>query len=416
MKKFTRREILAASAALAATAGAGRAAFAQDGSIKFGVCTALSGDAAAYGKPFGAAIDAMAAIFNEQGGILGRQVKVITYDDRGVPDQALQAAKKLVQSDRVVTMQPGSTSGAILTALPVGKAGPVAMWGYGLAEQWLVEGEGMIFRSAPPDVVLIPGLAKFAVKELKLKNIGIMHIDSFYGETARDIFADEVRKAGAAIAGMATYSDGTRDFSAQLITLAQKNIDALFLVVQGGAVAPALRQIKQFLPPNIKILGTNELYTAPVRAEAGDLMEGIYYYMHPMVEQSKDAVVHKWLDEMKTRLGTNHEIFGRAIVGMLVMKEAISRANSTNAIDIMKQVHRLKNVPTPLGPFTYDPRDGEGLKSSVVMLAKAGKDVSKDEVVFKGETDRELYKKRVNYTRFFGAAYAEELYKFHGVS
>ena len=38
--------------------------------IKFGVSTAISGDAAAYGKPFLDAILMMAAIFNEEGGLL----------------------------------------------------------------------------------------------------------------------------------------------------------------------------------------------------------------------------------------------------------------------------------------------------------------------------------------------------------
>jgi len=81
----------------------------------------------------------------------------------------------------------------------------------------------------------------------------------------------------------------------------------------------------------------------------------------------------------------------------------------------MKQVHRLKNFPTPMGPFTYDPRDGEGLKSGVVLLAKGGEDMSKDEIVFRSTADQELYKSRVNYKQFFGEGYDKELYAFHGV-
>ena len=116
------------------------------GPIKFGVASGLSGDAAAYGKPFADSVKAMADVFNEQGGILGRRVEVITYDDRGIPDQSLQASKKLVQSDKVDILEPGGTSGGIFTGMQVGKDNKVAMWGYGLSEQWLIEGEGMIFR------------------------------------------------------------------------------------------------------------------------------------------------------------------------------------------------------------------------------------------------------------------------------
>jgi hypothetical protein len=75
----------------------------------------------------------------------------------------------------------------------------------------------------------------------------------------------------------------------------------------------------------------------------------------------------------------------------------------------------MKNFPTPMGKFTYDPRDGEGLKSGVVLQVKAGGDMSKDQVVQTITVTRELYDKRIDYTKFFGAGYREELYAFHGV-
>ena len=128
--------------------------------IKFGVSTAISGDAAAYGKPFLDAILMMADIFNEEGGVLGRPVKVVYYDDRGVPDQALQVCKKLVYGDKVDVLQPGSTSGCIMTGMPVGKEGKVAMWGYGLAKDWLLQSEGTIWRCAVPDEVNLAALAR----------------------------------------------------------------------------------------------------------------------------------------------------------------------------------------------------------------------------------------------------------------
>jgi branched-chain amino acid transport system substrate-binding protein len=89
--------------------------------IKFGVVAAVSGEAASYSKPFLDAIQMIAEDFNKEGGIMGRPVQVVFYDDRGIPDAALQAAKKLVFDDKVHTLQPGSTSGAIFTAMPVAR-------------------------------------------------------------------------------------------------------------------------------------------------------------------------------------------------------------------------------------------------------------------------------------------------------
>ena len=89
MREFL-RTVVATTVLLIGLAGN---ALAQE-PIRFGVSTAVSGDAAAYGKPFLDAIQFTAEEFNKSGGIMGRPVQVIYYDDRGVPDQGLQVAKK----------------------------------------------------------------------------------------------------------------------------------------------------------------------------------------------------------------------------------------------------------------------------------------------------------------------------------
>jgi branched-chain amino acid transport system substrate-binding protein len=383
--------------------------------INFGVSTAISGDAAAYGKPFLDAILMMAKIINEEGGILGRQVNVTYYDDKGVPDVALEICKKLVYENKVQTLQPGSTSGCIMTGMPVGKEGKIAMWGYGLASDWLLQGEGMIWRCAAPDEVMIAALAQYAVNQLKVKNIGIMHLDTFYGETSKNVFSRWFTKIGGKINKITTYTEGDRDFSSQFMTLAGTKPDAVYLVAQGGAAAPALRQLRQFMGKDVKVLSDNNWFNPHVRKEAGDIANGIYFYVHPAVSVNPDPTVQKWLKETQKRLGTYHEIMGRALVGMAIMKEAISRAKTLEAIAVNKEVHKLKNFPTAMGPFTYDPRDGEGVKTGLVLTPKAGADISKDQVVFTNTIKEALYPKSPDYTKYFGKDYYDQLLKFHGL-
>lgn len=52
---------------------------------------------------------------------------MIYYDDRGIPDVALQAVKKLVLDDKVQALLPGGTSGDIFTSMPVGKDARIPM-------------------------------------------------------------------------------------------------------------------------------------------------------------------------------------------------------------------------------------------------------------------------------------------------
>ena len=387
-------------------------------SIRFGVSTAVSGDAASYGKPFLDAIQYVADEMNKTGGIMGRKVQVIYYDDRGVPDQGLQAAKKLVFDDKVHVLQPGSTSGVILTAMPVGKDGKVAMWGYGLAKQWLVESEGAIFRSAPPDQVMVSGLATFARDQRKLRKVGILHIDNFYGESTRDLFKTAYESGGdkPKIAAVASAAEGTRDFSSQLLTLSRAKLDGLVIIVTGSNFGPAFRQARQFLGKDVTLMADTQMADPKTRAEIQELAIGAYYSSSPMTPLNPDPVAQRWVDALRKRFGIYQEIMGRAVVGMTVMKEAIERAKSTDSVAIMKAVHTIRDFPTPAGMFTFDPRDGEALKTGVVIEASGGADPTKDKVVYSTRTNDPIYKERIDYKRIFGAAYRDEIYKFHKVN
>jgi ABC-type branched-subunit amino acid transport system substrate-binding protein len=185
------------------------------------------------------------------------------------------------------------------------------------------------------------------------------------------------------------------------------------MVTQAGACAPAIRQIRQFMSKDIKILGDNNWYNPYIRKEAGEMVNGIYYYMNPAVFINPDPLVQMWLKECKKRIGYYHEIMARAIIGMTVMREAIIRAKTTDAIPVLKEVHKMRNIPTLMGPFTYDPRDGEGLKTGFVVTPVAGEDLSKDRIVFTYTVKDPLYEKGPDYTRFFGKDYSGQLLKFH---
>lgn len=392
-------------------------AAAQSATFKIGVSAAMSGDAAGYGKPYLDAILVAAEELNKAGGIAGRQIQVVYYDDRGVPDLALQAVKKLVLDDKVHALHPGSTSGCIFTSMPVGKDAKVPMWSYGLAKNIATQSEGMIFRSTPPDQVTIPALARFAHRK-GWRKVGIIHVDHYYGEFVRDTFVEtfEALGGGAKVAVKVSQPDGSRDVSSQLLTIKRANIDCMYMATNGSAFAPTLRQIRQFLPKDMPVLTDTELSYPNFRNELKELANGAYYYNSRMAETNPDPLNQKWIGILKSKLGTYQEIMGRGPVGLVVLKEAIEKAQSLDGVEIMKQVHRLKRFPTMAGNFTYDPRDGECIKAGVIVEAIPGGDPTKDNVIESYEATDPIYKERVDYTRFFGPNYKQELYAFHGVA
>jgi ABC-type branched-subunit amino acid transport system substrate-binding protein len=266
-------------------------------------------------------------------------------------------------------------------------------------------------------MVTIPALARFAHKK-GYRRVGITHVDHFYGEFVRDTFkaAFEAAGDGAKVVATVAQPEGERDVSSQLLTVAQAKPDCMYMGTNGAAFAPTFRQIRQFLPPNTPILTDTELSYPNFRAELKELANGGFYYNSKLSDVNPDPLNQKWINILRSRLGIYQEIMGRGPVGMAVLKVAVEKAGSIDGIAVLKQIHRMKNFATAAGPFTFDPRDGETIKSGVICEVVPGNDPAKDRIVESYATTDALYKERVDFKRFFGAGYREELYALHGVN
>src|SRR5215468_7879312 len=108
MTQTTRRLLLAGAGALALALAASPASAqkkydegASDKEIKIGNTNPYSGPASAYGT-IGKAIDAYFRKINDDGGINGRKIKFISYDDGYQPPKAREMVRKLVEEDKVL--------------------------------------------------------------------------------------------------------------------------------------------------------------------------------------------------------------------------------------------------------------------------------------------------------------------------
>lgn len=384
--------------------------------ILLGISAALSGDVGATGTDTLAAAQVVVDQFNKEGGILGKQIQIKYYDNKGTPDDALDVGTRLVHSDRADIVFSGAISDCVNAVMPVTKEAKVANFGTGLATQWLLDGEGMIFRGAIPNEVYFYAMAKYAYDELKARNVAVLSVDSLYGENATHIFVKWFESFGGNITDITTYTVGDRDFSSQAMTILSKKVDGIFVSPQPATVVPIVQQLAQFMGnKNIPIYIDACAQHQTVRDDLGDLANRLYINSHAAVISNPDPEVQKWIPLFQENIGRYGEIMARVGVGFTVMREAIKRAGTTEGIAVMKEVHKMRDVPTMMGPFTYDPRDGEGIKTAVILKPEGGADQTKDRVVFSATLNEPLYDRNVNYDRFFGKGYYDELLTFHGL-
>ena len=98
-----KKKVLAAAMALSVSLTMGMAAMGAEldteNPVKIGYVGALSGDTALWGQAGLNGMELTAKTINEEGGILGREVKIIGLDGKGMPDDSVAAYKKLVEEE-----------------------------------------------------------------------------------------------------------------------------------------------------------------------------------------------------------------------------------------------------------------------------------------------------------------------------
>ncbi len=176
-------------------------AFAAD-PIKIGEIATVTGDFAAYGVAEVESVKIAVAEINAAGGILGRPVEVIMYDCRTRQEDMVNAARRLVEQDKVSVVIGPSGSGLCISAAPVFNRGKVPHIGT-LPTNPLVtmDEKGQVrpynFRICFLDPYQGKMIAHFSAKDLGKKKAAILYdVSSDYSQGLREFFMKSFKEYG----------------------------------------------------------------------------------------------------------------------------------------------------------------------------------------------------------------------------
>jgi branched-chain amino acid transport system substrate-binding protein len=219
--KVTRRRFVGWSAGTAGALGATmlvpapwQAAFGQAKPYKIGTLQPLSGAAAAGGKT--ALVGTQMAVdrINKAGGINGRPIELIVADYESKPDVGRRKAEKLLVEDRVDAHQGGFLSNVCLACMPVFEENKIVnMIGVCLDTTiTTTKCSKYTFRPfdyAPSQAV---GFAPYLVNKMG-KRWHIAYADYAWGQSTRDAYAEQIKKAGGEVVGTTGIPLGTADMT-----------------------------------------------------------------------------------------------------------------------------------------------------------------------------------------------------------
>ena len=351
-------------------------AAAQD-TIKIGFFAPITGPAAADGASAKNAVELGVKEVNDAGGIRGKKIELIVYDDRLNPQEAVAIANKLIEKDKVIGVVSGAYSGPTRVTAPIfQKAGMPMVAGYAVHPDvtWDAKAKtpnDYIFRNGFLGEIEGAAAAEFAVKNLKAKRISLIFMDNDFGRAISYGFAERAEKLGATILTKQMYKfPGEKDFRPFLTRIKEGNPDLIFAAGYYNEAASIVRQAKE-LGIKSQLMG-EEGFDSPKFLEiAGPAAEGVTIATN-LDRDDPRPVVQNFLKNYRQAYGEDADMVGASSYdAFMILVNAIKEAG-TDPKSIQKALFATKDYNGLTGKISRFVQ-GEVVKAVQIQVVKEGK-------------------------------------------
>jgi len=347
---------------------------AQD-AIKIGLLAPLTGQAAADGLSVQNSVKLAVEKVNAEGGVLGKKVELITYDDRADGKEAVALARKLIEQDKVVAVVGGSYSTPSRAMAPIFQEEKIpAVYAYAVHPD-VTKAGNFNFRNGFLGMVEGKAAAYTAVKLLKAKKIALLISDNDFGRTLAEgfkMYIEKYAKGAATITSVQAYPMQEKDFKAYLSKIKDENVDVIFSSGYYFQTGPVVKQAREM---GIKayIIGEEGADSPKFLEIAGKSAEG-FVIVTNLNRDDKRAQVQNFLKTFETRYKIQPDMVGAsAYDAFMIIIDGIKRAKSVKGPDIRGSIATLKDFDGLTGQIKRFTPEGEVVKDVQVQTVKNGR-------------------------------------------
>ncbi|MET0278719.1 MAG: amino acid ABC transporter substrate-binding protein [Pseudorhodoplanes sp.] len=351
--------------------------------VKIGFSMALTGGLAANGKAALLAMQMWAEDINQKGGLLGRKVELIHYDDQSNPSTVPGIYTKLTDLDKVdLVVSPYGTN-LIAPAMPIVMQKGLTMmslFGVGVNKQFDYDRYFQIMPLGVESGHAIPNAFFEVVKDLKPapKTIAIVGADAEFGKITSDGARDIAKKMGLKIVYDRSYPPSAVDFTPIARAIQSANPDVVFIasypidsvglyrainevglkaqLLGGGAVGPQFATIKAQLGPFLNNAVGYELYVPSKTMDFPGIQDFIKRYQSKASGQGIDPL--------------GYYVPPFIYAAMEIVGQAVAKTKSLDQKALAKTMHETA-FPTIVGEIKFAP-NGEWTEPRVLMVQYRG--------------------------------------------
>ncbi|MYN08475.1 ABC transporter substrate-binding protein [Pseudoduganella aquatica] len=366
-----KKTVIAASLVLAAGS-----AMAQN--IKIGSVLSVSGPAAFLGDPELKTLQMYVEKINAEGGVLGRKLELVHYDDGSDAAKANGFTKRLIESDKVDVLIGGTTTGATMAMAP------------------LVDKAGLPFISLAGAVVIIDPVKKWVfktphtdrmaaekvfedMKKRGISKVGLLSETSGFGASGRKESQAVASKYGITLVADETYGPKDTDVTAQLTRIKNTaGVQAVFVFGLGQGPAVVTKNYGQLGMTALPMYQSHGVASDEYLKLSGKAAEGVRLptpalligQMLPASDPQK-AIVVGYDKAYKDRYKIDPSTFGGyALDALNLSVDAIKRAGGTDKEKVRNALETTKGFVSTTGVFNMSATDHMGLDLSAFRMVE----------------------------------------------
>jgi branched-chain amino acid transport system substrate-binding protein len=343
--------------------------------IRIGAFLSVTGPAAFLGDPEQKTLEMYVERINASGGVGGRKLQLVVYDDGGDADKARTFAKRLIEQDKVDVIVGGSTTGATMAAIPLVEQAQVPFVSLAGAVGIVEPVKKWVFKTPHTDRMACEKIF-VDMRARKLTKLALISGTGGFDKSMRGECLKVAPAYGVEIVADETYGAGDTDMTAQLTKI--KATPGVQAVLNAGfGQGPAI------VTKNYRQLGlTPQLYQSHGVASkefiklAGPAAEGVRLPAAALLiaEILPDGDVQKpvviaYKRDYETRYKTDVSTFGgHAYDGLMLVTEAFKRTGGADKTKLRDAIETTRGYTGTAGVVNMSATDHMGLDLSAFRM------------------------------------------------
>ena len=346
--------------------------------FKLGYDLELSGAVAAYGNAGKNGANLAVDEINKSGGINGKQITVVSKDNKSDNAEAATVVSNLINNDKVNAVIGSMTSGAVKSMTPNITKGAVPLVTPAGTDDTLTVTNGKvneyIFRSTFQDSYQGKVLANYTTNELKAKKVVLYYDNS--SDYAKGIAKSFEKTYDGKIVDKVSFQSGDKDFQATLSKIKGEDFDAIVMpgyYNETGLITKQARELGIEQP----ILGGDGFADPTFITLAGDAAAtNVYSVSGYSAKALATDTTTKFIAAYQAKYKSEPSMFDALSYDAVYMvKQAAEDTKAKTSVAVKDGLAKLKNFKGATGEITVD-KDHNPVKEAVVIKLENGKETS----------------------------------------